>query len=321
MIVVAFNAVFGTLIAWVLVRDEFRGKAVVNALIDLPFALPTIVAGVVLLALYGKDSPIGINVAFTRAAGRARVAVRHAPVRRPLGAAGAARARPRDGGGRRLAGRDGRSPFCRDRACRRLAPAIISGVALSFARAVGEFGSLVLITGNLPFKTEAGSVYIFGQIQNENLAAAAAVSVVLLLAALVVLGALDLLSPRSTPCPLAAPGASQVPRPPPARGRPERPAARARDRSARARKLGVRTLALGYLALLLLAPVGMIFYRTFEHGLAPVWSSITAPGAMHAFWLSLEIVAIAVPLNTLFGVGMALLLERGRFWARRSSAC
>jgi sulfate transport system permease protein len=85
------------------------------------------------------------------------------------------------------------------------------------------------------------------------------------------------------------------------------------DRAARARKLGVRTAALGYLALLLLAPVVMIFYRTFEHGLAPVWNAITAPNAVHAFWLSLEIVAIAVPLNTMFGIGMALLLERGHF--------
>ena len=73
-----------------------------------------------------------------------------------------------------------------------LAPAIISGVALSFARAVGEFGSLVLITGNLPFKTEAGSVYIFGQIENENLGAAAAVSVLLLVVALIVLAAAQL---------------------------------------------------------------------------------------------------------------------------------
>ena len=77
-----------------------------------------------------------------------------------------------------------------------LTPAILSGVALSFARAVGEYGSLVLITGNLPFKTEAGSVYVFGQIQNENLPAAAAVSVVLLACALVVLGALGLVSRR-----------------------------------------------------------------------------------------------------------------------------
>ena len=81
-------------------------------------------------------------------------------------------------------------------------------------------------------------------------------------------------------------------------------------------KLGVRTVALGYLGLLLAAPVGMIFYRTFEGGLAPVWSAVTAPNAEHAFWLSIEIVAIAVPLNTAFGVGIALLLERGRFRGR-----
>jgi sulfate/thiosulfate transport system permease protein len=81
----------------------------------------------------------------------------------------------------------------------------------------------------------------------------------------------------------------------------------------RTTRLSVRVVALGYLALLLGAPVAMIFYRTFEHGLTPVWDAITAPNAMHAFWLSIEIVAIAVPLNTVFGIGMALLLERGRF--------
>jgi sulfate transport system permease protein len=79
-----------------------------------------------------------------------------------------------------------------------LAPAIISGVALSFARALGEYGSLVLITGELPFKTEVGSVYIFGQISNEDLPAAAAVSVLLLLVALVVLGALSVVSRRGS---------------------------------------------------------------------------------------------------------------------------
>jgi sulfate transport system permease protein len=92
--------------------------------------------------------------------------------------------------------------------------------------------------------------------------------------------------------------------------------AEAQARAARRRRLGARAVALGYLALLLLAPVLMIFYRTFEHGLAPVWNAATTPSAMHAFWLSLEIVAIAVPLNTAFGIGMALLLERGRFWGK-----
>jgi sulfate transport system permease protein len=89
--------------------------------------------------------------------------------------------------------------------------------------------------------------------------------------------------------------------------------ARSDERHVRARRIGLRTVALGYLAMLLVAPVAMIFYRTFEHGLGPVWDAVSAPNAQKAFWLSLEIVAIAVPLNTVFGIGMALLLERGRF--------
>jgi sulfate transport system permease protein len=192
-IVVLVNAVFGTLIAWVLVRDEFPGKRIVNALIDLPFALPTIVAGVVLLALYGRGSPVGIDVAFTRTAIALALlfvtlpfVVRSVqPVLMEL-----------DISMEEAAESLGASPLTvlRRIVLPSLTPAIISGVALSFARAVGEFGSLVLITGNLPFKTEVGSVYVFGQIQNENLPAAAVVSIVLLLAALVVLGALTLLS-------------------------------------------------------------------------------------------------------------------------------
>jgi sulfate transport system permease protein len=91
------------------------------------------------------------------------------------------------------------------------------------------------------------------------------------------------------------------------------PSSSALKRSARSRTLGLRTIALGYLALLLLAPVAMVFYRTFEHGLDAVWNAVTASNAQHAFWLSVEIAAIAVPLNTVFGIGAALALERGRF--------
>jgi sulfate transport system permease protein len=79
-----------------------------------------------------------------------------------------------------------------------------------------------------------------------------------------------------------------------------------------ARRLGLRTVALGYLALLLVAPVGLIFYRTFEKGFGPAWESVTTPEAQHAFWLTIVMVAIAVPANTLFGIGCALLLERTR---------
>jgi sulfate/thiosulfate transport system permease protein len=82
------------------------------------------------------------------------------------------------------------------------------------------------------------------------------------------------------------------------------------DRRAR---IGLRVLALAYLAALLLIPVGVVFYRTFEHGLGFVWGSITTPAAIHAFWLTMEIAAIAVPLNTAFGILTALVLVRGRF--------
>src|SRR3954452_19005761 len=82
------------------------------------------------------------------------------------------------------------------------------------------------------------------------------------------------------------------------------------DRRAR---IALRALALAYLAALLLVPVGVVFYRTFEHGIGAVWDSITTPAAISAFWLTVEVTAIAVPLNTIFGVVTALALARGRF--------
>jgi sulfate transport system permease protein len=192
-IVVAINAFFGTLIAWVLVRDEFPGKAIVNALIDLPFALPTVVAGVVLLALYGKGSPLGIDITFTRTAvAMALLFVTLPFVVRSVQPVLLELDRSMEQAAASLGA--GQFTVFRRIVLPNLTPAILSGVALSFARAVGEYGSIVLISGNLPFKTEVGSVYIFSQIQDENLPAAAAVSVLLLLCALIVLAALTILT-------------------------------------------------------------------------------------------------------------------------------
>jgi sulfate/thiosulfate transport system permease protein len=194
-IVVLINACFGTLIAWVLVRDEFRGRKYVNAVIDLPFALPTIVAGVVLLALYGKGGPFGIDITFTRAA----VLMALLFVTLPFGVRSVQPVLLElDRSMEEAAASLGAGTFAvfRRIVLPMLMPAILSGAALGFARAVGEYGSVVLISGNLPFKTEVASVYIFGQIGNEDLPSAAAVSVVLLLAALVVVVATRLLSPR-----------------------------------------------------------------------------------------------------------------------------
>jgi sulfate/thiosulfate transport system permease protein len=81
-------------------------------------------------------------------------------------------------------------------------------------------------------------------------------------------------------------------------------------------RLGLRAIALGYLALLLVLPVGFVFFKTFEHGLAAAWDSVTTPAATHAFWLTIELVAIAIPLNTIFGVMAAIAIVRQRWRGR-----
>jgi len=186
LVVVVINVVAGTLIAWVLVRDEFPGKGIVNSLIDLPFALPTIVAGLTLLAFYGPDSPVGVNVAFTRmAVVMALLFVTLPFVVRAVQPVLLELDKEMEQAAESLGA--GRATVFRRIILPNLLPAILAGAGLAFARAVGEFGSLVLLTGNIPFKTQAASVFIFSQVQSDNPTGASAVSVVLLLLALVVL--------------------------------------------------------------------------------------------------------------------------------------
>jgi sulfate/thiosulfate transport system permease protein len=187
--VAAVNAVSGTLIAWVLVRDEFRGKSLVNALIDLPFALPTIVAGLTLLALYGPKGPAPFDVAFTKwAVLFALVFVTLPFVVRSVQPVLMELDREMEEAAVSLGA--GSLTVFRRIVLPNLVPAILSGAALGFARAVGEFGSVVLIAGNLPFKTEVASVFIFGRIESDAVTSAAAVSVVLLALSLLVLVAI-----------------------------------------------------------------------------------------------------------------------------------
>ena len=149
----------GTVIAWVLVRDRFPGKSVLNVIIDVPFALPTIVAGLVLLSLYGPNSPLGVHWAFTEKAVFLALAfvtlpfiVRtvqpvleelEADVEEAAASLGATR-----------------FTIMRRIILPSLAPAIAAGAALSFARAISEYGSLVLLSGNRPFETEVVSVRV-----------------------------------------------------------------------------------------------------------------------------------------------------------------
>jgi sulfate/thiosulfate transport system permease protein len=191
LIIVAINAMMGTLIAWVMVRDDFRGKRLVNSVIDLPFALPTIVAGLTLLALYGEDSPIGISVTYTRiAVGLALLFVTLPFVIRAVQPVLHELDQEMEEAAASLGASNKR--IFRSIILPNLTPAIVAGCALAFARAIGEFGSLVLITGNIPFDTQVASVYIFGRIESDNTTAAAAVSVLLLVIAVLVLFALNL---------------------------------------------------------------------------------------------------------------------------------
>ena len=179
IVVALVNAVAGTMIAWTLVRDRFVGQGFVNALVDLPFALPTIVAGLTLLALYGPKSPTGVNVAFTRWAILVALLFVTLPfvVRTVQPVLLELDTEMEDAAASLGAGR---LATFRRVILPNILPAILSGVALAFARAVGEFGSVVLISGNLPFKTEVVSVYVFGRIESGDAGGAAAASVVIL---------------------------------------------------------------------------------------------------------------------------------------------
>jgi sulfate transport system permease protein len=180
LVVALVNALAGTAIAWTLVRDRFAGQGLVNALVDLPFALPTIVAGLTLLAFYGPKSPVGINAAFTRWGLLLALLFVTLPfvVRTVQPVLFELDIELEDAAASLGAGRF--TTFLRI-ILPSILPAILSGVALAFARAVGEFGAVVLVSGNLPFKTEVVSVYVFGRLESGDPGGAAAASVVILL--------------------------------------------------------------------------------------------------------------------------------------------
>jgi sulfate transport system permease protein len=193
------NAVFGLIIAWVLVRYRFPGKRIVNALVDLPFALPTAVAGIALTALYAENgwiggllAPLGVKVAFTPLGvvvalifiGLPFVVRSVEPVLADLGA-----------DVEEAAATLGASPF---QTFRRvilptIAPALVTGFALAFARGVGEYGSVIFIAGNMPYRSEIAPLLIVTQLEQFDYAAATAIASVMLVAAFVLLLLINLL--------------------------------------------------------------------------------------------------------------------------------
>ncbi|MEP9384905.1 sulfate ABC transporter permease subunit CysT [Nocardioides cheoyonin] len=194
VVVTVLNAVMGTVIAWVLVRDRFPGKAILDLVIDVPFALPTIVAGLVLLSLYGPGSPLGVNVYGTRPGVFLAIAfvtlpfvVRTVqPVLESL-----------ETDAEEAAASLGASRFTTWRriVLPSLLPAIFAGASLSFARAISEYGSVVLLSGNRA-GTAVASTRTYSYIEGGNTAAAAAIAVILLVVALAAIIVLDVLQRR-----------------------------------------------------------------------------------------------------------------------------
>jgi sulfate transport system permease protein len=198
------SAVFGFLVAWVLARYEFPGRRVVDALVDLPFALPTAVAGISLTMLYAPNGwlgklllPLGIKVAFTPLGitvaliflGIPFVVRTVQPVIQELEAE-VEEAAASLGAGRWETFRRVLLPATR--------PAVLTGFALAFARAVGEYGSVVFISGNMPMKTEIAPLLIMSRLEQFDYAGAAAVAVMMLVVSFALLLAINLLQARAS---------------------------------------------------------------------------------------------------------------------------
>lgn len=199
LVAAAVNAVFGGIVAWVLVRYEFPGRRLVDALVDLPFALPTAVAGIALTALYAPNGwigewlePLGLKVAFTRLGimvaltfiGLPFVVRTLEPVLQDLDLEFEEAAATLGAG--RL------QTFLRV-VFPAILPALLTGVALAFARGVGEYGSVIFIAGNMPMVSEIAPLLIVVKLEQYDYAGAAAVGVAMLLLSFLLLLLINLL--------------------------------------------------------------------------------------------------------------------------------
>jgi sulfate transport system permease protein len=197
LIMALINIVTGTAMAWVLVRYDFPFKGFVNAMIDIPFAIPTVVTGMMLVALYGPNSTLGmflencgieiilakpgivlallfVTFPFVVRAVQPVLMELDLDMEEAAGTLGASRA----------------ETFFKV-VLPVLIPSILSGAALSFSRALGEFGSIVVVAGNIPMKTQVASVYVYGEIESANMPGALGVSLILLFSSFLILLALN----------------------------------------------------------------------------------------------------------------------------------
>lgn len=201
-IMAAINAVMGTLVAYVLVRYRFPGRKVLNLLIDLPFSIPTLVAGLMIVVLFGPAAPLG------RAFGRLGIQILYAPpaiviallfVTLPIVVRAVepvlAEVDVAEEEAARTLGASDLFTF-RKVVLPAITPAIVTGTLLGFARALGEFGSIVVVAGNLPKRSLTASVFVFGEIESGDTEGASAMSLVLVAISFFVLVAVSLYEKR-----------------------------------------------------------------------------------------------------------------------------
>ena len=196
---VVVNVVMGTLTAWVLIRYRFPGQSLVNTLIDLPFAVPTVVTGLMLVILYGPQSAVGrflssngVEVIYAKPGIVLALLFVTLPfVVRSVQPVLMGLDREMEEAATTLGAN--RWVVFRKVIVPSILPAVLTGAALSFSRAIGEFGSVVIVAGNIPMRTQVASVFIYGEIESDNPQGALGVSVALLAGSLLVLILLSLL--------------------------------------------------------------------------------------------------------------------------------
>jgi len=281
-----FNGVFGLLMAWILTRYRFPGRTLLDALMDLPFALPTAVAGLTLASLFSVNGFYGewlakldikvtytwLGIAVAMAFTSIPFVVRTVqPVLEELG--------PEYEEAAETLGATRWQSF-RKVVLPELSPALVAGVALSFTRSLGEFGAVIFIAGNIAWKTEVTSLMIFVRLQEFDYPAASAIASVILGASLLLLFSINTLQ----------------------------------SRFGRRFLIGTGMLVSAFI---LLVPMIYIFVQAFSKGLMPVLQNLADPDMLHAIWLTVLIALIAVPVNLVFGVLLAWLVTRFNFPGRQ----
>ena len=305
VITTVINLVLGTLTAYVLERYEFPGRRLLNSIIDLPFAIPTLVTGVMLVLLYGPQSTLGawlsskgIQVIFnTPGIVVALLLVTYPFVIRAVQPI----LRELDRSQEEAAYTIGASKWTifRTIIMPAISPAIITGALLSFARALGEFGSIVVVAGNIPGRTLTAPVYVYGQLESYNQRGASAVSVVLLALSFTLMLLVDWMQKRWD---IQAETVG---------------AARTRTKRPNLIEWTLIGVALFYATVLLAGPLVAMTWGAFSEGLGAFWAQITSANALNAFKLTLLLGAGATLINTLLGVCIAWVLVRDDFKGKR----